>query len=138
MSSTPESSWPHCAMPLRAAKRICVAAIVFAVERAERMKRNTTVPLSLRQFCCRWFTRRREDEEKEGLLTRDAQLLEDAAPPVQTNQPRVASGGLRERASVNNNNEDAYGDWERRDHVRRVARVGFQSRVQVSVFFQSS
>jgi tyrosine-protein phosphatase non-receptor type 7 len=82
-------------------------------------------------FCCRWFTRRREDEEKEGLLTRDAQLLEDAAPPVQTNQPRVASGGLRERASVNNNNEDAYGDWERRDHVRRVARVGFQSRVQV-------
>ncbi|CAI7996212.1 Tyrosine-protein phosphatase non-receptor type 7 [Geodia barretti] len=82
-------------------------------------------------FCCRWFTRRREDEEKEGLLTRDAQLLDDTAPQVQTNQPRVAGGGLRERASVNNNNEDVYSDWERRDHVRRVARVGFQSRVQV-------
>ncbi|CAI7996226.1 hypothetical protein GBAR_LOCUS1835 [Geodia barretti] len=91
-----------------------------------------TCPLLLvLAFCCRWFTRRREDEEKEGLLTRDAQLLDDTAPQVQTNQPRVAGGGLRERASVNNNNEDVYSDWERRDHVRRVARVGFQSRVQV-------
>ena len=103
----------------------------------EKGGRNATLPLYLRQFCCRWFTRRREEEEKETLLTQDAQLDDTspsaAATAVRTSQPRV---GLRERPSVNNSGGRDATDWgvERRDHVRRVARVGFQSRVEVSLF----
>lgn len=111
-------------------------SLASAAAKMEKSGRNATLPLYLRQFCCRWFTRRREEEEKETLLTQDPQQDDtspSAATAVRTSQPRV---GLRERPSVNNSGGRDAADWgvERRDHVRRVARVGFQSRVEVSLF----
>lgn len=66
------------------------------------------------QCCCRWFSRRREEEEKEGLLTGDPQQCD---AEVLQQQPSV-NHQLRERARVDQD-------------PRRVARVGFQSRLQV-------
>ena len=99
---------------------------------ASRQRDNVLVMLPIRnrgssgsflQCCFRWFSRRREDEEKEGLLIRDSLLEREAR---ETEPPTVVNGHqLRERRDV---------DHEPREHVRRVARVGFQSRVEVRVY----
>ena len=70
------------------------------------------------QCCCKWYSRRREEDEKEKLLARD----------VEPDQITSASeGALRQQP------DNLRQLRERRDVVRKVARIGFQSRVQVSV-----